>query len=298
MSDLAYTPSPRVAQIGSIIRESASTHTLVLVLQSPAPELDAARPGQFIVVSVFGHGEAAFVLSSLPGPGSLPGTVGCVPGSVVVTVRRAGDLSAALLDLPVGATVGVRGPYGCGFPRSDLAQPTIYVAGGCGLAALKAAIDLHIATRPFATDIAVVYGARTPDARVLRSALEAWSYAENVLVLECVEEADDAWQGRRGTVVDHLPDALARARPTRAAISGPAAMLRPIAETLIRAGIDASQVHLAVEHSMECATGAGGHDDLNHRRLCTDGPVFSYAELRGRPDAFGPPPGPSTALAR
>lgn len=215
-----------------------------------------------------------------------------------MTVRRAGDLSTALLNLPVGATVGVRGPYGRGFPLSDLAQPTIYVAGGCGLAALKAAIDLHVATRPFATDIAVVYGARTPDARVLRSALEAWRYAENVLVLECVEEADDAWPGRRGTVVDHLPDALARVRPTRAAICGPAAMLRPTAETLVRAGIDASNVHLVVERSMECPSGAGGHGDVHHSTPCTDGPVSSYAELRWLPDAFGRQPGSGVALAR
>ena len=37
---------------------------------------------------------------------------------------------------------------------------------------------------------------------------------------------------------------------------------------------------------MKCGIGMCGHCYVNHRYVCTDGPVFSYAELRDLPDAF------------
>jgi hypothetical protein len=49
---------------------------------------------------------------------------------------------------------------------------------------------------------------------------------------------------------------------------------------------------------MKCATGHCGHCYLNHRYVCRDGPVFSYAELRGLPDAFATgDPSPEGAAA-
>ena len=36
---------------------------------------------------------------------------------------------------------------------------------------------------------------------------------------------------------------------------------------------------------MKCGVGHCGHCYVNHRYVCTDGPVFTLAELRGLPDA-------------
>jgi NAD(P)H-flavin reductase len=229
---------------------------------------------------VFGHGEAAFTLSSLPGSGSRRRTA-------TITVRQVGTLTRALFALPVGAIVGIRGPFGRGFPLDEVAHPTLYVAGGCGLAPLKAAVDWQLGRRPAGTRLAVVYGARNPASRILGSALVAWKRARDTQVVTCVEEAPGDGDGPLGTVLDFLEIAMAHARPTRAALCGPPPMLARVAERLCREGLDPAHIHLAIERYMKCGTGECGHCYVNHRYVCTDGPVFSYAELRALPDAFG-----------
>jgi NAD(P)H-flavin reductase len=271
---------PHPARVVDVAVESEDTRTFVLAPLPPVPALDAARPGQFVMLSLPGHGEAAFTPAALPGGGGRPGTV-------VLTVRRVGRLTGALFACESGTMVGLRGPYGRGFPE-EASRPTVYVGGGCGLSPLKAAIEGQIVARPAGTPIAVVYGARTPEARIHRSALAAWTRTPDVAVLECVERPDDGWRGRIGTVVDLVEDAVRRIGADRAAVCGPAAMLRPVAERLCAAGIRPGDVHLSIERYMACATGYCGHCYVGDRYVCRDGPVFSFEELRPLADAFPP----------
>jgi sulfhydrogenase subunit gamma (sulfur reductase) len=270
---------PHRARIAEIIAESADTRTFVLQLEAPVPDFDAARPGQFAMLSILGHGEAPFTLSRLAHAGAAPGTV-------VLTIRRVGVLTGALFALPRGATVGVRGPFGRGFP-DDPACPTVYVAGGCGLAPLKAAIDVHMVTRPAGTPLAIVSGTRDAEARILRSALASWQCASNVHLIECVERPGSEWRGRVGVVSDYVKEAITAAGARRAAICGPPAMLLATAAALSRAGLGPEAIYLALERSMKCAIGQCGHCYVNDHYLCTNGPVFSLAELHRLPDAFG-----------
>jgi NAD(P)H-flavin reductase len=275
MSFSTFVPHP--ARIARIAVESDDTRTFTLDLEPPVAALDAARPGQFVMLSVFGYGEAAFTLSDLP-------LTGATPGTVAVTVRRVGSLTGALFTLPRGARVGVRGPFGRGFP-DEPAERTAYVAGGCGLSPLVAAVNRQIATRPAGTEMSVLYGARDPEARIHRGRLAGWGDA-GVHVVECVERAADGWSGRVGVVVEFLDEAVARAGARRAAVCGPPAMLRCVADGLCRAGLDPDHVHLALERYMKCGVGRCGHCYVDDRYVCTDGPLFSYAELLRLPDAF------------
>lgn len=269
---------PHAARIAEIVAESADTRTFVLALDRPSAALDAAKPGQFVMLSVFGHGEAAFTLSALPDEGASRGTA-------VLTVRRVGELTGALFELAPGALVGLRGPFGRGFP-DDPACPTLYVAGGCGLSPLKAAITRQISTRPPATPLAIVYGVREPEGRIHREALATWERVPHVDLIECVEHAGADWLGRVGSVLDCLDEAVALIGARRAAVCGPPVMLPLVARRLCRLGLAAGHVHLAVERYMKCGTGHCGHCYVNHRYVCTDGPVFSFAELRELSDAF------------
>ncbi len=274
----SYLPHP--ARITTITSEAADTRTLVLALEPPVPALDAANPGQFVMLSVLGHGEAAFSLSALPGTGAAPGTV-------VVTVRCVGRLTSALFGLEAGARIGVRGPFGHGFSLPAPSVPTLFVAGGCGLSPLKAAIDTRIVTRRPGTAIAVAYGASDPATRIHRAALERWAATPDVEVVECVADADVGWTGRHGVVTDLLPDAVAASGARWAGVCGPPRMLLRVAEQLCTLGLAATAVHLAIERYMKCGTGHCGHCYVNDRLVCRDGPVFSFADLRSLPDAFG-----------
>lgn len=269
---------PHPATIDAIVPESADTRTFVLRPEPAVPALDRATPGQFAMLSVFGHGEAAFTFSGLPGAGGATGTV-------VLTVRRVGELTGALFALDVGATVGVRGPFGRGFPL-DAALPTIYVAGGCGLTPLRAAILRDVSTGRGPR--AIVYGAADPDARIHRDDLAAWALDPDTYLVDCVERAGPGWRGRVGAVTRFIDEAVDRTGARQAAVCGPAAMLPVVGERLCRAGLDPGAIYLAIERSMKCATGHCGHCYVDHRYVCTDGPVFSLAELRRLPEAFAP----------
>ncbi len=271
-------PVPHLARITRIERECADTWTFVLRPDASMPALDAALPGQFVMLSVFGHGEAAFTLSALPGAGAEPGTA-------VLTVRRVGTLTGALFALERGATVGLRGPFGRGFPPPD-GQPIVYVAGGCGLSPLRAAIVRDVAAG--GRRVAIVYGAREPGARIHGADLDAWAGRPGVALFQCVERPSAGWHGHAGTVLDLLGEAVARVGARRAAVAGPPIMLAAVARRLGTLGLDAGDVHLAIERHMKCATGHCGHCYVNQRYVCVDGPVFSFAELRALPDAFAP----------
>jgi NAD(P)H-flavin reductase len=277
---------PHPARIAEIAVECADTRTFVLTPHPPVSGLDAARPGQFVMLSVFGHGEAAFTLSALPGANAARGTV-------VVTVRRVGGLTGALFALSPGAIVGLRGPFGRGFP-DDPRRPAIYVAGGCGLSPLRAAIALEVAMgRP----VAIVYGARDPEQRIHRADLAAWDRIPEVHLIECVERAGPDWWGRVGLVPDFIDEAVRLVGARRAGVCGPPAMLPLVAARLCAIGLAAADVHLALERHMKCGIGTCGHCYVNNRYVCTDGPVFSYAELRDLPDAFADPQVPQTRAA-
>jgi len=271
---------PHRATIAEIICESTDTRTFILQLESASLDFDVARPGQFVMLSVLGHGQAAFTLSHLV-------CAGAVPGTVVLTIRRVGALTSALFALPRGAAVGVHGPFGRGFPDDDPGCPTVYIAGGCGLAPLKAAIDVHVAARPAGTPLVILSGTRDAETRILRSALQSWEQTSDVQLIECVERPDRDWRGRVGLVSDYIPEAIAAVGARRAAVCGPPAMLLATADQLCRAGLRPEAVYLALERHMKCGTGRCGHCYVNDRYLCTDGPVFSLAALHQLPDAFG-----------
>jgi NAD(P)H-flavin reductase len=273
MTARGFLPYP--ARIAEVAAECADTRTFVLRPDPPVSELDAARPGQFVMLSVLGHGEAAFTLSALPGAGAAPGTV-------VLTVRRVGALTGALFALAPGAMLGLRGPFGRGFP-DDPARPAVYVAGGCGLSPLRAAISLEVA---MGRSVAIVYGSRDPEQRIHRGDLAAWERMPDVHLIECVERAGADWWGRVGVVPEFVDEAVRLVGARRAAVGGPPAMLPLVAARLCALGLAAADVHLAIERHMKCGIGMCGHCYVNHRYVCTDGPVFSYAELRDLPDAF------------
>ena len=269
---------PHAARIISIVSESADTRTFTLALDPPVPGLDAARPGQFVMLSLLGHGEAAFTLSDMP-------LTGATPGTAVLTVRRVGSLTSALFALRLGAVVGLRGPFGHGFP-DDPDQPTVYVAGGCGLSPLRGAIVRQLASRARGTRVAIVYGSRDPGSRIHRDSLAAWGRVADVDVVECVERGGAGWKGRTGVVVDLLDEAMTRVGARCAAVCGPPVMLHRVAEKLCGLGVEPEHIHVALERYMKCGVGRCGHCYVDHRYVCTDGPVFSYAELLRLPDAF------------
>jgi NAD(P)H-flavin reductase len=270
---LLHSYFPTRADVTAIVPESSDTRTFVLEPRVDASRFAGARPGQFVMLSLPGHGEAAFTLASSGGSAAFQNRIS-------LTVRRVGRLTAALFELAPGASLGVRGPFGRGFPDWPAAASLLFVAGGCGLVPLKAAIEARVSEPGRTAAVTIAYGARHPASRIYRKTLDRWSDTAGVAVLECVEDPGDGWGGRVGNVGDLLGDALGQAMPDYAAVCGPPAMMSLVARRLVdEASISPDRVHLAVERQMKCALGTCGRCYVGSRYACRDGPVFSLAEL-------------------
>lgn len=267
--DASFVPAP--ARIVEVIGESHDTRTFVLT-PADGSSWSPAAPGQFVMLSLLGSGEAAFTPSSWHETGA-----GDVP--IRLTVRRVGSLTTALFALGAGDVVGLRGPFGRGFPDWPADAGLLFVAGGCGLAPLRAAIEARIAQRAPAAHLTIVYGARSPATRIFRPDLERWRAMPAVTLLDCVEHADATWRGRTGDVTQALDAALAERRTDFAAVCGPPGMMVASAAQLAAAGVPATQVSLAIERQMKCGVGLCGHCYVGHRLACVHGPVFSLSEL-------------------
>lgn len=223
----------------------------------------APAPGQFFMLTVPGHGEAAFTYVKLPD----------AHGRFDALVRRVGTLTAALFELEQGAVVGVRGPFGRGLPAIDRGRVLI-VAGGCGLAPLSPAVE--VLRHSLEARALVVYGARSRASQVLSRERAAWRSA-----LPVIEVFDHEPGVPRATPVDALDQAYAAlaGAPDHALICGPDVMMHATAAALLARGLPQERLWLSVERRMHCGVGLCGHCYLGAGYVCVQGPTYRYDEL-------------------
>jgi NAD(P)H-flavin reductase len=238
-------------------------------------ELDAAarggfrfEPGQFNMLYGFGVGESAISISGDPAR----------PERLVHTIRRVGAVTEVLARLRRGDTLGVRGPYGRGWPVSAAqGRHLLLVAGGIGLAPLRPVV-LHALAHPadFAS-VTLVYGARTPADLLYTRELARW--AKRLRVEITVDRSDPDWRGKTGVVTKLLASVLRDPSLTTAMTCGPEAMMRFAARELMLLGVPDSDVVISGERSMKCGVGLCGHCQLGPYLLCRDGPAFGYDRI-------------------
>ena len=105
------------------------------------------------MLTAFGVGESAISVSGDPAEGD----------GIVHTIRAVGAVSRALTELRRGDALGLRGPFGVGWPMAELhGKDVILVAGGIGLAPLRPVIYRLLAERERFGEVAILYGTRSP----------------------------------------------------------------------------------------------------------------------------------------
>jgi NAD(P)H-flavin reductase len=268
-------PSPHpLAPVPYVVRsqtaETSDTTTLVL---SPANggRVRPALPGQFNMLYVFGVGEAAISAS-----GDYTDHT-----TVVHTVRNAGRITAALVQAPPGQAVGVRGPYGRGWPL-ELAKgrDVVLMAGGLGLPPLRPALYELMAHRSNYGRIEVIYGARTPGDLVYYAQIQQWRNRSDLRFQVTVDAADRTWYGDVGLVTARIPDTRFEPGNTIAFLCGPEIMMKYAARDLEARGIPRSSIWISMERNMKCAVAVCGHCQFGPEFVCRDGPVFRYDIVR------------------
>ncbi len=260
---------PRMHRVVDKRQENEESVTLTLAGESPAG--GGCLPGQFNMLYVFGVGEIPISYSGPPRDDR----------RLVHTIRNVGPVSAALCRLTVGATVGVRGPFGTAWPLEDaLGTAVLVIAGGVGIAPLRTALLQLIQDADRYPSLTLLYGARRPAELLFRDELAQWSAEESPLeVLTTVDHAPASWRGRVG-VVPHLLDAIEfDAASTSVFLCGPEVMMRYSIRALEDRGVPASRLYLTMERNMKCATGFCGHCLFGPVFVCRDGAVFRYDRI-------------------
>ena len=253
-----------------VAKETSDTFTLTLQPQN-ATGGSSFQPGQFSMLWVLGAGELPISISGDPGKQT----------HLVYTVRSVGKATHAIVSQQAGAGIGVRGPFGKGWPMdAACGKDVILVAGGIGLAPLRPVVYHVLANRKDYGRLVVLYGARSPRDLLYRKELAVWAKQPDTQVLITVDYGGLSWRNHVGVVTTLFK--FARLRPSRslAMLCGPEIMMRFAVRELEAQGLSRDDIYLSMERNMKCAVGFCGHCQYGPYFICKDGPVFCYERIR------------------
>lgn len=269
-----YLPTP--ARIASIL-PLTSTEKL-FTLELPQGISLQHKPGQFVEVSLPGIGEAPFSISSSPSRSN---------GRLELCIRRTGRLTSALHSLRPGDYVGLRGPFGRGFPLEQFrGKDLLFAPGGLGLAPLRSAINEVLDHRGQFQRVIILYGARDPGELLFKEELEQWRVRDDIELHLTVDRADEDWKGHVGVITTLFPEIQISPRTAIAMVCGPPVMYHFVIMELQAKGFPEGNIWLSLERRMKCGTGKCGHCQMNHIYTCIDGPVFSYDQIKSLEEAL------------
>lgn len=228
------------------------------------------KPGQFVEISLFGIGEMPISISSSPTKN----------GNFELAVRNVGSVTNALHGLAEGSTVGIRGPFGNGFPIDKLkGNDILIIAGGIGLFPLRSLIYYVLDNRKEFGRLIILSGCRTPRERVFINDIDKWQKRQDVELMETVDRSDEEWVGNVGMITTLLPRVDVAPQQTFAVIVGPPVMYKFVVAECKKKGIADDHMLLSLERRMKCGVGKCGHCQINGIYVCQEGPVFTYAEI-------------------
>lgn len=196
-------------------------------------------------------------------------TVGTIPvpvsridrQEIALTIRSVEAVSAALCALRPGGRVGLRGPFGTGWELDRAAgQDLLVVADGLGPATLRPLVLDALAAPQLYGHLNVLVGARTPDDILYAQQAHAWSAAHGPPhCAVTVDRPGPGWEGPVGAVTALLDGARFDPRKTTAYVCGPAETVRATARALLRRGLPADRIRVALDGFPDGDAGPGEH---------------------------------------
>lgn len=254
---------------GVVARTEETDDTVTLRVQPQGAAATEFEPGQFSMLYAGGVGEVPISISGDPR----------FAGFLEYTIRGVGAVTNTLTRLDPGDLVGVRGPYGVGWPMGDaLGRDLVIIAGGIGLAPLRPVLLYALANRDRYNAVSLLYGARTPDDLLFNFQLHEWRGRFDINVEVTVDRGGPGWMGDVGVVTQLLTRVPFDPENTMAMVCGPEVMMRAAARQLQSHGVAITDIAVSLERNMQCGIGLCGHCQLSTYLLCRDGPVVSYQQ--------------------
>ncbi|MBV9095890.1 MAG: FAD/NAD(P)-binding protein [Streptosporangiaceae bacterium] len=248
-------------------RRAETFDTVSLMLRPVADPIEPPRPGQFTMLYSFGAGEVPISVSGV-GRGH----------ELLQTIYSAGAITRALCAAAPGDIIGVRGPFGTGWPLCAAeGRDLLIIAGSIGLAPLRQAVLAALANRARYNRIALLVGARSPDRMLFARELDTWR-RRGAEVTATVYAAHADWKGNVGPVTKFIGGTVADPAGTVAFVCCAEVVMRFAARELLARGVAAENILVSLERNMKCGAALCGHCQLGPLLLCRDGPVVNYAD--------------------
>ncbi len=272
----SYLYLPRYATVRKITPMTELEKLYELVLDDGS-EL-GHQPGQFVEVSIFGVGECPISVSSSP----------TQKGYFEICVRKVGKVTSAIHNLKEGDKVGIRGPFGKGFPTEELkGKDLLFIGGGIGMVPLRSFVNYAVHNRKDYGRIIILYGARTPKELFPFPEMEDWKAGKNDVELHLtVDRGDESWKGNVGVITTLIPPLKIDVEKTYALICGPPVMYKFVLLALEGKNFREDHIYLSLERRMKCGVGKCGHCQIHGYYTCQDGPVFHYPLIKGIKEAL------------
>ena len=268
---------PKIGVVTDIRRDTPDVKTF----RVEAPEggkVFEHIPGQCAMLSIPGAGEGMFSITSSP----------TQKNYMEFSIKKCGCLTSWLHQMEVGQQIGIRGPYGNGFPvDTDFAgKDLLFIAGGIGLAPLRSVINYCRDNRDRYGKLDIVYGSRSMDDLVdYKEIIDEWCNEEGVNVYLTIDREQEGWDGHVGFVPNYVKELGFDTNKT-AVICGPPIMIKFTLAGLVEMGFEKSNVYTTMELRMKCGVGKCGRCNIGDKYVCKDGPVFRCDQLAEMPDEY------------
>jgi NAD(P)H-flavin reductase len=264
---------PSLVTLTEVIDETPTIKTFVV----EPPEPFHFRAGQFAQLTVPEVGESPFTPSSDPAE----------PQRLEFTVIRTGHVTDVLHTFKVGDKIGLRGPFGVGYPVDEMRDKhVLVVGGGCGLAPLRSLIYTLFRRADHIRSMDIKYGARESSELLYARMYEDWAARQGVSFRCTIDVAEPGWDGHVGVVTTLLDKIETPLSETIAVSCGPEIMLKFVTKTLLERGFAPEQIILSMNRRMSCGIGKCGRCNIGPYYLCRDGPDIHYDKIKDMANVF------------
>ncbi len=273
---------PMLTIIKSIVSENQANDIKTLELEFKNEE-DYNKfnyiPGQFAEISLIGKGESPIGIASSP----------TEEGTIKFTIKKMGTVTSGFHDCNIGDVIGVRGPFGNGWPVEDMkGKDIVVIGGGFAFSTLRSLITylLNENHRKDYEKITVIYGNRDPGEVLYRDILEEWKKHDNIEVVLTIDREVEGWKDKVGFVAPIVKEVGPSSDNAIAVVCGPPIMIKTTIAVLEELKFKDEQILNSLEMRMKCGIGKCGRCNIGNKYVCIDGPVFSLAELKKLPAEY------------
>ena len=236
---------PRSLEILEIEKEAKDLFTIFV-----KNTLGGFVPGQFVMMWIPRVDEKPFGVSYLE------------KDQIGITFEVKGKFTKKLASIKKAGIIGIRGPYGIGFPEPD--SSTIVIGGGCGVSSLAPLMEKVKKSNS-------IIGARSKDMLLFRNRFKDAHFT-----------TDDGTFGKKGFVTEILEEKLsAPDKVSQVFCCGPEIMMSRVIEICKK---HRKKCFISMERYMKCGFGVCGQCMCGDKVVCKEGPVFESKDVEGNPE--------------